>query len=58
MINQIHPHGPAVGDYVSGEDTDLHQSFARIRWQQYYDQSIAQGLTPEEATRMADGMTK
>jgi hypothetical protein len=57
-IRQIHPHGPAVGEYIRGEETDLHATFTRIHWTQYYDQAIAQGLTGEEATRLANSMTE
>jgi hypothetical protein len=57
-IRPIHPHGPEVGQYVPGAETDIRQTFVRIHWTQYYDQAIAQGLTGEEATKLADSMTE
>jgi hypothetical protein len=57
-IRPIHKHGPAVGEYVRGEETDLHATFHRLHWAQYYDQAIAQGLAPHEAAKLADNMTE
>jgi hypothetical protein len=31
MIRRIHPHGPAVGEYVPGAETDIRVTFARER---------------------------
>jgi hypothetical protein len=58
MISAINPFGPKPGEYIRGEETDLHATFHRLHWSQYYDQAIAQGLTGEEATKLADSMTE
>jgi hypothetical protein len=58
VIRAINPFGPKPGEYVPGDETDLHATFTRIRWDQYYVQAIDQGLTGEEATKLADSMTE
>jgi hypothetical protein len=58
MIRAINPFGPKPGEYVPGEATDIRQTFHRLHWAQYYDQAIAQGLTGDEAAKLADSMTE
>jgi hypothetical protein len=57
-IRQINPYGPKPGEYIRGEETDLRATFFRLHWAQYYDQAIAQGLTGEEAAKLANSMTE
>jgi hypothetical protein len=57
-IRAINPFGPKPGEYVPGSETDLRATFHRLHWAQYYDQAIAQGLTGEEAAKLADSMTE
>jgi hypothetical protein len=56
VIRAINPFGPKPGEYVPGEETDIRSTFTRIRWDQYNEQAIAQGMNPDEARKFADSM--
>jgi hypothetical protein len=47
-----------MNDKDKGADDAIYATFYRLHWAQYYDQAIAQGLTGEEAAKLADSMTE